>query len=399
MKRYRSVLAALPAAALLLAASPASAGLTWKVVPTPNPSAAVNRLNGVAARTATDAWAVGSFTGADADAEGQQMLTERWDGTQWRQVPAPSVPHQDETLNAVSAGSADEAWAVGTTRVVSAAARSPLAVHWNGASWTIVPVPNTTGGSKSMFNGVATLGPDNAWAVGRGKDAHPLVEHWDGTSWTIAAVPAPPVPSGWTFAGATLTGISARSATDIWAVGSVTANRDVSTQTRTLALHYDGTSWKITPTPSNASLTVDTVLNAVTAVAPNDVWSVGRFSTIDGTTVPNALVVQHWNGTAWSSVTVPAFQGGLNGVAARSATDVWAVGDFSDSTGTTPVARTLTLHWNGSAWSKVDSPNGGSGDSIVNGVSATPGGGDVWAAGFDLLAPSTYRTLILRNTP
>jgi hypothetical protein len=399
MMRYRGILTASSAAALLLAASPASAGLTWTVVPAPNPSAASDRLNGVAARTGTDAWAVGSFTGPDADADGQQMLTARWDGTQWRQVPAPAVVHQDEVLNAVSAGSAGEAWAVGTTRVVSAAARSPLAIHWNGTAWTIVPTPNTSGSSKSMFNGVATLGSDNAWAVGRGKDAHPLVEHWNGTSWTVAAVPTPPVPSGWTFASAILNGISARSATDIWAIGSVTANRSGSTRTSTLALHYDGTSWKITPTPSNPAVTVDTALNAVTAVGPNDVWSVGQTSTINGTTLPGTLVIQHWNGTAWSSVTTPALQGELKGVTARSATDVWAVGDISDTSGQTPVGGTLTMHWNGTAWSRVDSPNGASGSSLLTGVSATPGGGDVWAAGFDVLGASAYRTLILRNTP
>lgn len=199
-----------------------------------------------------------------------------------------------------------------------------------------------------MFNGVAMLGPDNAWAVGRGKDAHALVEHWNGTAWTVAAVPAPSVPSGWTFASATLTGVSARSATDIWAVGSVTANRSGSTQTRPLALHYDGTSWAGTPTPANATVTVSTVLNAVTAVAANDVWSVG---------------------------------------------------DISDTTGQTPVGGTLTMHWNGSVWSRVAGPNGASGSSLLTGVSASPGGGDVQAAGFDVLGPSACRTLVLRDTP
>jgi hypothetical protein len=140
------------------------------------------------------------------------MLTARWDGGQWRQVPAPAVLHQDETLNAVSAGSADEAWAVGTTRVVSAASRSPLAIHWNGTAWTIVATPNTSGSSKSMFTGVATLGPDDAWAVGRGKDAHALVEHWNGTTWSSVAAPA---------LQGELAGVTARSATDVWAVGDI----------------------------------------------------------------------------------------------------------------------------------------------------------------------------------
>ncbi|MFB4302462.1 hypothetical protein [Actinomadura sp. NTSP31] len=396
--RRRGLLVPLPAAALLLAAAPAMAApamaaSAWTVTPSPNPSATGDRLNGAAARAATDAWAVGQFTAPDADADGQQMLAARWDGAQWRQVATPAVSHQDEVLSGVSADAADDAWAVGFTKKVSAAARSPLAVHWNGTAWTSVPVPNTAGGAKSVFTGVAALAPDNAWAVGRGLDARALVEHWNGTSWTVAPTPAPPVPAGWTVAGATLNGVSARSADDIWAVGTVTAIMGVTTQDRTLAMHYDGTSWKITPTPTNGTTTVGNQLNAVTAITPKDVWSVGKVATSNGTTPTQTTVIQHWNGTVWSSVPAPV-RGGFTGVAARSATDVWAVGDFSDGSG----AAGSILHWNGSAWSKTAAPDGATG-SILTGAAATPGGGDVWASGFDLLGPSDYRTVILRNTP
>ncbi|MBO2450198.1 hypothetical protein J4573_24055 [Actinomadura barringtoniae] len=393
-KRRVGVVTAISAGAVL-AGSQALAGLTWTVVPSPNPSASSNRLNAVSARTATDAWVVGSFTGPDADADGQQMLTARWNGAQWQQVTTPAVLHQDEVLNSVSASGANDAWAVGVTRVVSAAARSPLAIHWNGTAWSIVPVPNSGGSSKSMFNGVATLDAGNAWAVGRGKDARALVEHWDGTAWSVVPVPAPSVPAGSTLASVTLSGVSARSATDIWAVGSFSAVMSTNVLTKSLAMHFDGTSWTVVPTPSNASSTVATALNGVTAVAANDVWSVGQLSTSNGTTLPNTMVIQHWNGTAWSSVTTPALQGGLTGVAARSAGDVWAVGSATDTSGNVPVSKTLTLHWDGSTWTRAASPNGSSGESLVNGVSATPGGGDVWAAGFDI----SGRTLLLRNSP
>jgi len=395
----RQVAAGGIAVAAVLVASPALAGLTWTVVPSPDPSAASDQLNGVSARTANDAWAVGSFTGPDADADGQQMLTARWDGTQWRQVTTPAVPHQDEVLNAVSASGANDAWAVGVTRVVSAAGRSPLAIHWNGTAWSIVSVPNSGGSSKSMFNGVATLSASNAWAVGRGKDARALVEHWDGTAWSVVPVPAPSAPAGSTLAGVSLSGVSARSASDIWAVGSFSAVLNTNVLTKSLAMHYDGTSWKVVPTPSNQSSTVATALNGVTALAANDVWSVGRLSTTNGTTLPNAMVIQHWNGTSWSSVTTPALQGGLTGVAARSANDIWAVGAGIDASGTVPVNKTLTLHWDGSAWTRATSPNGSSGESLLNGVGATPGGGDVWAVGFNVGGASSDKTLVLRNSP
>ena len=367
------------------------AATTWTVTPSPSPSAAGNVLNGVGARTAADAWAVGSFTGPDGDAEGQNMLTAHWDGSTWRQVATPSVLHLDEVLSGVSADAADDAWAVGLVRSVGAAARSPLAAHWNGTAWSTVPVPNTTGTSKSVFNGVATVARDNAWAVGRAKNALALVEHWNGTAWSVVSVPQPTPPAGWTVTSANLTAISARSASDIWAVGSFNVNQSTNSQTRTLALHYDGTSWKLTPTPTNATTTTNTALNAVTAIAPNDAWSVGAYSNITGQTLPNQLVIQHWNGTSWTTTATPTVTGGrLRGVAARSATDVRAIGDFTDGSST---GGGTTLHWNGSTWSKESSPADTDG-SFLTGVGATPGGGDLWATG-----SNGGRTVILRNTP
>jgi hypothetical protein len=42
----------------------------------------------------------------------------------------------------------------------------------------------------------------------------------------------------------------------------------------------------------------------------------------------------------------------LNAVAATSATDAWAVGNYSSGS----ASGTLILHWNGSAWTQVPSP-------------------------------------------
>ena len=89
----------------------------------------------------------------------------------------------------------------------------------------------------------------------------------------------------------------------------------------------------------------------------------------------------------------PASNDTLSGVAARSAGDVWAVGTRQDRSGAIPIDRTLTEHWNGSAWSVVASPNVGGNDNLLNGVSATTG--DVWAVGSSEV---TAHTLALRET-
>ena len=99
--RHRLIPVALAAGAslALLAGTAMAATPTWTVVPSVNPSATT--LNAVSARTATDAWAVGQFPGAGEDA-GSQIFAERWNGTQWQQVPTPNIVRQDERLLGVS---------------------------------------------------------------------------------------------------------------------------------------------------------------------------------------------------------------------------------------------------------------------------------------------------------
>jgi hypothetical protein len=209
----RLVLTSVMLAMLLAWGTAASAAPGWTVVPTVDPSATKNVLNAVAVRGASDAWAVGHFTAPDQDDDGLNMLTECWNGSTWTQVGAPAVLHRDESLLAVGASSASDAWAVGFTKTVGTAGRNPQAVHWNGSSWTIVPTPTLTGGAKSTLNGVVALSANNAWAVGKGRNGAALVEHWYGSAWSVVA--SPNVSGNDNL----LNGVSA-SAGDVWAVGS-----------------------------------------------------------------------------------------------------------------------------------------------------------------------------------
>ncbi len=103
----------------------------------------------------------------------------------------------------------------------------------------------------------------------------------------------------------------------------------------------------------------------------------------------------HWNGTSWSIVPSPSpgTSPTLTAVSASSAGDVWAVGYDTPPGATTP--QTLTLNWNGSAWSTVPSPDAGS-SSLLTSVSAPPGAATVWAAGYSGTSGS-FNPLILRN--
>ena len=92
--------------------------------------------------------------------------------------------------------------------------------------------------------------------------------------------------------------------------------------------------------------------------------------------------MEHWNGTAWSVVPSPSpgTDGNyLNGVAAVSANDVWAVGYYASVAGMPDADRALERH----SWvSGPPSPNPGTGtNGILNGVAAVSAN-DVWAVGF-----------------
>src|SRR2546421_7750053 len=82
-------------------------------------------------------------------------------------------------------------------------------------SWQVLPSPNG-GTSDSSLSGVSAYSRDDAWAVGSSSQAtvtRTLAEHWDGSAWT--AVPTPN-PSPTTSA---LTAVATGSAVDTWAVG------------------------------------------------------------------------------------------------------------------------------------------------------------------------------------
>ena len=202
-------------------------GSRWARVPSPNPAGdGFDVLNAVSARSASDAWAVGGT--------GTATLIARWNGTRWARVPSPSPGRTgSDVLNGVSALSASDAWAVGGTGA------SIIILRWNGVRWSSIPGPSASSGGE--LNAASALSPSDVWAVGcllppsNPSAPTPLVLHWNGTSWIQVASPN---PGG--SAGTCLTGVSALSASNAWAVGTTDP---FGSNTKTVILHWNGTSW------------------------------------------------------------------------------------------------------------------------------------------------------------
>lgn len=278
-------------------------GKNWTVVPSPNPTGKTYVvLNGVAAVSANDIWAVGHS--GDPSSIPLQTLTEHWNGTSWSIIPSPSPgTYNGNVLTAVAAVSANDVWAVGWYQSGQTGEEGgALTMHWDGTAWTVTPNP-----SRWNLYGVTAISSNNIWAVGEQS-----ILHWNGANWSIVSFPPPPGDSYQIFKG-----ISAVSANDIWAVGYSQWSYFYGYRYAPLTYHWDGTNWNWVP---NAG-TTDEYLFSVDAIAANDVWAVGD----NGQT-------QHWNGAEWSRVAAPypGLGGRFNGVAAASSRDVWAVGYFTD---------------------------------------------------------------------
>jgi len=79
----------------------------------------------------------------------------------------------------------------------------------------------------------------------------------------------------------------------------------------------------------------------------------------------------------WSVVKSPNV-GQLSGVAAVSGNNIWAVGDYY--AGSVKAGQNLIEHWNGTSWSVVKSPNGGAVAIGLWGVAAVSAS-NIWAVG------------------
>jgi hypothetical protein len=359
---YPAVAGAHTRAGATVTSPTASPATGWTQVSVPSTGNNVVLL-GVAARTDSDAWAVGQQFVAAGQPQAP-AVAYHWNGMAWSLTPTPNLG-QYGALDAVSAGSATDAWAVGFT-MIRRFDYGTLIEHWNGSAWSANSVDAITG-SAARLTGVADLSPTNAWAVGQG-NAGGLAEHWNGTAWSVVKLPDP------NFTPSSGNAISAVSPTNIWLVGS-TLNAATDT-TVAETLHFNGTTWTVVAVqqPNETS----SALHAVTAISATNAWAVGE-DIGAGTAVGGSTLIEHWNGSAWSIVAspTPGAYPSLSGVAGRSANDVYAVGTNLPSVNGGP-EQAMILRWNGSSWS-VDS-SGAFGGSL-SAAGTFPGAANEWAVG------------------
>lgn len=339
-------------------------------------------------------------------------LAERWDGSGWSIETSPAPPARARaSLVGLSCAAASDCIAVGSSeRVVRQPTTRPPAVrtlieHWNGSGWSIETSPNRPGAS-SRLSAVACTSASACIAVGAsdadaaGVRSRTLAERWDGSRWTILRS-RDPAGAPYSF----LSSISCTSQSSCVAVGEYFPGGSQQDRNHVLIERWNGVGWTLAASPRLPG-SIASYLSAVSCPARSDCVAVGtvdyphRKSDSYGGPRERTLI-EHWNGSAWAVVASPNAPGPpsdrLSGVSCASAADCIAVGAAARRTppGSTDGARTLAVHWNGSAWSIMKSPSPSVNSSLIQ-VSCAGSAACMAVGGYGKLGRQPPRTLTER---
>jgi hypothetical protein len=212
----------------------------------------------VDALTGDDIWAVGQASGFGVGATTVPMAIH-WDGSSWTDVDVPRLANRHHSLDDLVAISHDDVWAVGDYRNEPGAFHA-VTYHWNGSAWSHVDSPIEHMAGDSGLDDVAATGPNDVWAIGGVAGGGVVLMHWDGSQWSLAQ---PPPNSGGSLVAA--------GPNDLWASGW------------NGFWHWDGTAW--TEVPASVPGSTYVIRNGGMAiVGACDIWCAGFWTLADGIT-------------------------------------------------------------------------------------------------------------------
>jgi hypothetical protein len=290
-------------------------GQRWVIVPSANVQSRSNYLTGVAVLAPDNAWAVGYHCTGNCDAEAAPLV-QHWDGARWSTATTPG----NGRLNGIAAVSASDIWAVGND------GRETLALHWDGSQWIRVPTNDPPlPGSFFVFNAVTAISSNDVWAVGQEHDTagnryKNLIYHWDGNGWASFSETGAPL-------GIRLYAVAATSSGDVWAVGEKDNNPSTEEPLETATLHWDGANWSEVPSPNVG--TGGSYLRGVEAISPTDAWALGGYGPITGAKQTLVLHWDGALWSVVPSPNVEGQSSRFFSADALSANEIWAVGTYN----------------------------------------------------------------------
>jgi len=327
-------------------------GSSWSIQTSANPQPTVNAFEGIACTSSTACTAVG-FSRLRNN-EGTVTLAESLSGSSWvAQTTPDQPPRQEHGIDAMSCPNSEMCVAIGGDPYTG---KSFVEWQEDDGPWQM-----NLGGAFGDMNSLSCPSTILCIAVGENGQTWKLKWKEEGGAfkWAIGGG-GTASPTG--AASVSLKGVSCSSETACTAVGSY----DLSGM-KTLAYHWNGTSWtqQTTPQPTSGSAT-----NAMQAVSCPSSTSCTAVGNAGGT--PFAA---RWNGTAWSlsSAANPsgAVEASLDAISCPTIELCMAAGNFRTSTGS---AKALSERWDlapSAAWTamNVPSPSDAQGAVRLNAIS------------------------------
>jgi hypothetical protein len=262
-----------------------------------------------------------------------------------------------------------------TTVAAVAAATLAAAGPATAATWSVAFPPYADAASVPFapLYGVSAISASDVWTVGESSGV-PLLDAWNGRTWSASTLPTGPCSAF--ESDCLLTDVSGDSATDVYAVGDgPLVNGGTGWLAIPLAFHWNGRAWSAMTLPSG--LPYDAVQH-VAAFSSTDAWAVGAGSTASGATTVSAI---QWNGTSWDDVSTPYTTDEdltVSAISGSSPTDIWVAGETVTPGYHNRQFTSVLLHYNGFSWQQESVPDN-SGLLDVDALSST----DAWAVAAD----------------
>ncbi len=327
----------------------------WNAQSTPGLSTSKYQLSGVSCASATMCFAVGSDTLAD------KGLGELWNGSEWSvQVKASSLSGSPSSVSCPST-----TWCMAAGNTEGGIPKAWL-LKEEGGKWmpAYQTLPTPSGGSKRILRAISCTSTTACTAVGHyyvesESKYKLLVERWNGTAWSTQTAAALSESSSIEEVGVSC----ATSSACIMAGTYISGTKPVS-----FAQSWNGTSWSALTTQNPGSYS--TKLRSISCASTTSCVAVGSYK--ETKAQPEKPLAQSWNGSTWSTLSVPSpaegAQGvGLRGVSCTTASACTAVGSYYLE----GKQRTLAGSWNGTNWTIQASPNPSPELNSLNQVSCT----------------------------
>jgi hypothetical protein len=259
----------------------------------------------------------------------------------YRSHAAVSAP-----LQSVTAPGKKDAWAVGVAGSGSGA--RPVALHWNGSSWSKQAMP--AGFEPSVAESSSA---DDVWIFGSGGTKAMV---YDGAGWAAVTVPDDIDP------GAVL------SHSDVWGTAGSSCTGGNAAICVTTVWHWNGETWTSSQVKG---------LFEGSAAAGGHAWLVTLTHISDFNSRPvGYAAIYRSAGAALQRLAAPVLKIAYPAVAASPAGQMWMLA------GAASAKSTLLLHWTGRRWTDAAVPAHAAGSSepfILSVPLVYDGHGGVWA--------------------